>query len=54
MGSTVALLGLFREPDQRRVDEFIGAFVAVVVITLLRRLPDKAERTAAEGGDLPQ
>ncbi len=31
-----------------------GAFVAVVIITLLRGLPAKAERNAAEGGDLPQ
>ncbi len=31
-----------------------GAFVAVVIITALRGLPDKAERSAAEGGDLPQ
>jgi aquaporin Z len=31
-----------------------GAFVAVVVITLLRGLPAKAEQNAAEGGDLPQ
>jgi aquaporin Z len=30
-----------------------GAFIAVVVITLLRGLPAKAERKAAEGGDLP-
>jgi aquaporin Z len=31
-----------------------GALIAVVVTTLLRGLPDKAERKAAEGGDLPQ
>src|SRR6266702_3643680 len=31
-----------------------GAFIAVVVITTLRGLPRKAERTAAEGGELPQ
>jgi aquaporin Z len=31
-----------------------GAFVAVTVITLLRGIPKKAERTAAVGGDLPQ
>jgi hypothetical protein len=27
--------------------------LAVAVITLLRGMPDKAERTAAEGGALP-
>jgi len=32
----------------------IGAFLAVVVITAVRGLPAKAERTAAEGGELPQ
>jgi aquaporin Z len=32
----------------------IGAFIAVVIITLLRGLPARAERKAAEGGDLPQ
>lgn len=30
-----------------------GAFVAVVIITALRGLPDKSERKAAEGGELP-
>jgi aquaporin Z len=32
----------------------IGAFLAVIVITAVRGLPVKAERQAAEGGDLPQ
>jgi aquaporin Z len=32
----------------------IGAFFAVIVITAVRGLPDKAEIKAAEGGDLPQ
>jgi aquaporin Z len=31
-----------------------GAFIAVCLITAVRGLPDKAERTAAEGGALPQ
>jgi aquaporin Z len=32
----------------------IGSLVAVLIITKLRGLPRKAERTAAEGGELPQ
>jgi aquaporin Z len=32
----------------------IGAFIAVVIVTALRGLPDKAEREAAEGGEVPQ
>ncbi len=32
----------------------IGSCIAVIIITTLRGLPDKAERTAAEGGALPQ
>jgi aquaporin Z len=31
-----------------------GALLAVAIITLLRGLPDRAERTAAEGGALPE
>ncbi len=31
-----------------------GAFIAVTIIITLRGLPDKAERTAAEGGTLPR
>src|SRR5205823_2922428 len=31
----------------------IGAAIAVIVITAVRGLPDKQEREAAEGGDLP-
>jgi aquaporin Z len=31
----------------------IGAAIAAVIITLVRGLPDKAEREAAQGGDLP-
>jgi aquaporin Z len=31
----------------------IGAAVAVMIIGLVRGLPDKEEREAAEGGDLP-
>ena len=31
----------------------IGAAIAVVIIGLVRGLPDKEEREAAEGGDLP-
>ena len=31
-----------------------GGLIAVIIITVLRGLPDKAERAAAEGGDLPQ
>jgi aquaporin Z len=31
----------------------IGAAIAVVIITLVRGRPDKAEREAAQGGDLP-
>jgi aquaporin Z len=30
-----------------------GAAIAVIVIALLRGLPDSAEREAAEGGALP-
>jgi aquaporin Z len=30
-----------------------GAFLAVIIITALRGLPDKAERAAAQGGELP-
>ena len=33
--------------------DFIGAAIAVVIIILVRGLPDKAEREAAEGGALP-
>ena len=33
--------------------DLIGAAIAVVIITLVRGVPDKAEREAAEGGDLP-
>ena len=32
----------------------IGAFLAVIVINLVRGLPVRAERQAAEGGDLPE
>ena len=32
----------------------IGAFLAVMVINLVRGLPVRAERQAAEGGDLPE
>ena len=77
VGSTVALLGLSRQPDQRRLDEpgplsgadivstdytgwwvyiagpVIGAAIAVVIIGLVRGLPDRSEREAAEGGALP-
>jgi aquaporin Z len=31
----------------------IGAFIAVVIIGAVRGLPDRSERKAAEGGDLP-
>ena len=31
----------------------IGAAIAVAIIQLVRGLPDKEERAAAEGGDLP-
>ena len=31
----------------------IGATIAVAIIQLVRGLPDKEERAAAEGGDLP-
>jgi aquaporin Z len=31
----------------------IGAAIAVAIIGLVRGLPDKEEREAAEGGDLP-
>ena len=31
----------------------IGAAIAVMIIGLVRGLPDKEERAAAEGGDLP-
>jgi aquaporin Z len=31
----------------------IGGFIAVIIITAIRGLPAKAERKAAEGGDLP-
>jgi aquaporin Z len=31
----------------------IGAAIAVMIIGLVRGLPDKEEREAAEGGDLP-
>ncbi len=31
----------------------IGAALAVVIITAVRGLPNKEERAAAEGGDLP-
>jgi aquaporin Z len=31
----------------------IGAFVAVAIIRLVRGLPDRSERKAAEGGELP-
>jgi aquaporin Z len=34
--------------------EIIGAIVAVLLINLVRGLPGKQERGAAEGGDLPQ
>jgi len=33
--------------------DLIGAAIAVALIGLVRGLPDKAETTAAEGGDLP-
>jgi aquaporin Z len=36
------------------VGPVIGGLIAVIIITMLRGLPDKAERAAAEGGDLPQ
>jgi hypothetical protein len=35
------------------IGDLIGAAIAVVIITLVRGMPDKAEREAAEGGDLP-
>ena len=35
------------------VGDFIGAAIAVMIIGLVRGLPDPAERQAAEGGDLP-
>lgn len=31
----------------------VGAFIAVIIITAVRGLPRKAEREAAEGGELP-
>jgi len=31
----------------------MGAFIAMIIITALRGMPDKAEREAAEGGGLP-
>jgi aquaporin Z len=31
----------------------IGAAIAVAIIAAVRGLPDKEEREAAEGGDLP-
>ena len=31
----------------------IGAAIAVVIIALVRGIPDKQERKAAEGGELP-
>jgi aquaporin Z len=34
--------------------EIIGAIIAVLLINLVRGLPGKQERGAAEGGDLPQ
>src|SRR6266536_1833022 len=33
--------------------DLIGAAIAVLIIVLVRGLPDKAEREAAEGGALP-
>ena len=35
------------------VGDLAGAAIAVIIITLVRGLPDKQERAAAEGGDLP-
>jgi aquaporin Z len=35
------------------IGDLIGAAIAVVIITLVRGTPDKAEREAAEGGALP-
>jgi aquaporin Z len=34
--------------------ELIGAVIAVALIALVRGMPDAAEKTAAEGGELPQ
>jgi aquaporin Z len=35
------------------VGDLVGAVIAVVIITLVRGMPDKSEREAAQGGDLP-
>jgi aquaporin Z len=35
------------------IGDLTGAVIAVIIITLVRGVPDKAERQAAQGGDLP-
>jgi hypothetical protein len=39
--------------SRRYFGDVIGAAIAVVIIILVRGLPDKAETEAAEGGALP-
>jgi aquaporin Z len=35
------------------IGDLAGAAIAVVIITLVRGMPDRSEREAAQGGDLP-
>jgi hypothetical protein len=41
------------QEGRRAFGNLIGAVIAVALIALVRGMPDKAERTAAEGG-LPE